>query len=197
MATGVNVPVCWWHYWIAPPFLGVRVKDENHVVVSGACEQFVQALKQHVPAAPPPDAAVQSGSAQALPALARAARTLFIASAVLLLAELALCGWWYVAHDRFLPVDSATIELARNAVALFFLGLTWLINVRYWVPGALAVGSATFYLVPVVFAAILVAPDIGKANRLDMVAWWLGVGCGALLTAFGIWGVLVFRRANN
>jgi hypothetical protein len=43
----LRLPVCWWHRWVVPPFIGVRWVNDRRVALSGASERFVSAMKKH------------------------------------------------------------------------------------------------------------------------------------------------------
>ena len=42
----LKLPVCWWHRWIVPPFIGVRWLNDRTVALSHASNDFVAAMKQ-------------------------------------------------------------------------------------------------------------------------------------------------------
>ena len=42
----LRLPVCWWHRWIVPPFIGVRLVNEKRVALSHVSDEFVAALRK-------------------------------------------------------------------------------------------------------------------------------------------------------
>ena len=42
----VALPVCWWHRWIMPPWIGIKSMTENHVTICGLADSFVEAMKR-------------------------------------------------------------------------------------------------------------------------------------------------------
>jgi hypothetical protein len=42
----VKLPVCSWHRWFVPPFIGMRFVTKTRVAVSGISEEFTAALRK-------------------------------------------------------------------------------------------------------------------------------------------------------
>jgi hypothetical protein len=42
----LRLPVCWWHRWVAPPLVAVGMVNDRKVVLYGAGDAFVAALKK-------------------------------------------------------------------------------------------------------------------------------------------------------
>ena len=42
----LKLPVCWWHRWFVPPFLGVRLVSDRAVVLSHISDGFVSEMKK-------------------------------------------------------------------------------------------------------------------------------------------------------
>jgi hypothetical protein len=42
----LRLPVCWWHRWIMPPFLGMSPIEGGSVTLSGVSDGFIAALKR-------------------------------------------------------------------------------------------------------------------------------------------------------
>ncbi len=42
----VELPVCWWHRWIMPTFIGIKSMTEHRVSIQGLADSFVQEMKR-------------------------------------------------------------------------------------------------------------------------------------------------------
>jgi hypothetical protein len=42
----LSLPVCWWHRWVAPPLVAVRLVNDRTIALYGACDGFLTALKK-------------------------------------------------------------------------------------------------------------------------------------------------------
>ena len=41
----LQLPVCWWHRWIVPPFIGAGVVNERKLELRGVSDEFVAAMR--------------------------------------------------------------------------------------------------------------------------------------------------------
>jgi hypothetical protein len=42
----IKLPVCWWHRWIVPPFIGQRVVNDRRVELRNVADEFVSAVRK-------------------------------------------------------------------------------------------------------------------------------------------------------
>ena len=42
----LKLPVCWWHRWIVPPLIGMRLVNDRTVALSRVSDAFIAAMKK-------------------------------------------------------------------------------------------------------------------------------------------------------
>ena len=190
----IELPVCWWHRWIVPPVLSVQAVTEATVTVAGVAPEFAAACRDRPRPAGPEQPRTPNPSAPAAPTgtgltpLQRASRALFFVSLLLFAGEVA---WLCLSHENRTLV---TVDLARAGASLLLLGLTWCRSEKFWQFGVLSVGLAALYAVPLFAGGLFVLTEPGGITH-GLSKYGPIAAFFALLTGFGLAGVLLFRRA--